>query len=57
MSLTKRETATVLAALRYFQANLDDVDSLELDHFESITRLSETEIDELCERINSGDDL
>jgi hypothetical protein len=50
--LGDREIATLLAALRYFQANLDDIDDLELDHFEDVDRLSYEEIDALCEAIN-----
>jgi hypothetical protein len=47
-----RKIATLLAALRYFQANLDDIDDLKLDHFEDVDRLSYKEIDELCAAIN-----
>lgn len=50
--LTYRQVATILAALRYFQANLDDIDDLEIDYFEKLTRLNSCEIDELCQSIN-----
>jgi hypothetical protein len=51
--VSNREISTILAALRYFQANLDDIDNLELDHFIDVDRLSYEEIDRLCEAINS----
>lgn len=47
-----REIATLLAALRYFQANLDDIDDLKLDHFDDVDRLSYEEIEQLCQAIN-----
>jgi hypothetical protein len=53
--LTGRELATVLAALRYFQANVDDVDALEMSHFDACARLTCDEIDELCERLSLGE--
>lgn len=52
MRLSKRELATVLAALRYFSANLDDIDELDMDHFKDVKRLSAEQIRRLCERIN-----
>jgi hypothetical protein len=51
-NLTDRQTATILASLRYFQANRDDILELELEHFEEVTPLTYEEIDELCESIN-----
>ena len=54
--LTKRELATVLAALRFWQANCEDfeVEALTADHFYDTTPLTADEIDALCERINTG---
>jgi hypothetical protein len=46
-----RVTATVLAALRYFQANRDDILDLDLPHFVDEEPLSSDEIDDLCEAI------
>lgn len=51
-NLTNRQAATILAALRYFQANVDDIKDLELSHFDEVTPLESEEIDELCESIN-----
>lgn len=55
MTLNDRELATVLAALRYWQNDLDDPSLTEgfTDHFASVSRLDTSEIDLLCERINS----
>ena len=53
--LTEQELANVLASLRYFQANLHDIDALDMDHFKSgASRLSAPEIDALCRRLNHG---
>ena len=62
MTLTDRQTATVLAALRSWQEEIylnDDgavcAHSLQLagtGHFEDVTPLTPDEIDELCEEIN-----
>lgn len=55
ISLTTRELATVLAALRYWQRNVEDNDDGPIDgeHFdEATTPLTAAEIDELCERLN-----
>ncbi len=57
MNSTKRETATILAALRFYQANFDDVEQMKeemLFHFQSDQPLNHEEIDNLCERINCG---
>jgi hypothetical protein len=43
-----RITATILAALRYFQSNRDDILDLEMTHFTGRMPLSDDEIDELC---------
>lgn len=57
--INKRETTTILAALRYLQANRDD--ALEaMSDFNDGTEtkpflLIEDEIDFLCEQINLGD--
>jgi hypothetical protein len=52
--MTKRELATVLAALRYWQQDLDASDSppIDAEHFTECDPLSSEEIDELCERLN-----
>jgi hypothetical protein len=47
----RRATATVLAALRYFQANREDILDLDLPHFIDDQPLSSDEIDHLCEAI------
>ena len=49
--LCQRVVATVLAALRYFQANRDDILDLDLPHFVDDEPLSSDEIDDLCEAI------
>jgi hypothetical protein len=46
-----RIVATMLAALRYFQSNLEDILTLEMEHFTDAPPLSYDEIDELCEII------
>lgn len=55
MTLNKRETATVLAALRYFQRQPRNVvrGSLIQLHFDDVKPLSDEQIDSLCERINT----
>jgi hypothetical protein len=53
----ERELATVLAALRYWQQDLEDNEygPISLDHFDAtITPLTVAEIDKLCERLNAG---
>ncbi len=58
MNLTTQQTATVLAALRYFQLNTFEkarTDSFPL-HFGECDPLSDDEIDELCESINMGEE-
>ena len=55
--LTRRELATVLAALRYWQQDLAENDEgpISPDHFDDkVTPLSVAEIDALCERLNCG---
>lgn len=52
--LSSRELATVLAALRYWQRDVESADEA-IDggeHFAETTPLSATEIDDLCERLN-----
>jgi hypothetical protein len=49
MNLNKRETATVLAALRQFQTIPEEA----YPHFEDCAPLSPRQIDRLCERINT----
>ena len=53
--ITKRELATVLAALRYWQQDLAENDDgpISSEHFDALTTpLSVEEIDILCERLN-----
>lgn len=53
MQPTKKEAATLLAALRYWQANFDDeVAQFFSDHFHDTPPLDEEEIDNLCDKIN-----
>jgi hypothetical protein len=60
-SLNKRETTTILAALRYLQANRSDAIEAMSDFDDAAGTetkpflLTETEIDKLCERINLDD--
>lgn len=51
MNLNKRETATVLAALRYFQEQQPNLRGKL--HFEEVDPLTSEQIDQLCERINT----
>jgi hypothetical protein len=55
MQVTSQELATILAALRFFQANFDDKEQMveEMEyHFQDCEPLMYDEIDELCEKIN-----
>ena len=53
MQLTKRQTAHILAALRWSQGE----DLSGMPHFdEKMMPLTEEEIDELCEKLNLPDD-
>ena len=60
MNLTKRETATILAAFRFYQANFDDNQQMKEEmpfHFQSdqpLQPLEHEEIDNLCKQINYG---
>ena len=57
MNFDQREIATVLAALRFYQANFDDVNEMREEmslHFQEVEPLDHEEIDDLCERINCG---
>ena len=59
MKLTKEETATVLAALRMWQADVVEEDSFPIDfcdHFTDVLPLTTEEIDALCEKINLGEE-
>jgi hypothetical protein len=49
-----RVIATMLAALRFMQVNMDD-DILEMKYFEDVKCLESDEIDQLCQDINYGD--
>jgi len=55
-TLSDRELATVLAALRSWQPSLADPDGVPIaDHFEDdFTPLTVAEIHGLCERLNCG---
>ena len=46
------EITTILAALRYWQANIGDAEDKFQDFFKDTNSLSSQEIDSLCERIN-----
>jgi hypothetical protein len=50
--LTYRELSTLQAALRYFQANRDDVKEA-VSHFDDVTPLDDREVDTLCELLDS----
>jgi hypothetical protein len=52
--LTDRELATVLAALRLWQAAYEHGEDLApyAGHFAEVSPLSSHDIDELCERLN-----
>ncbi len=55
MEFTNRETATILAALRYWQKAHESSGAPPItEHFTEETPLTSTEIDDLCERINFG---
>lgn len=63
MTLNTQETATVLAALRYWQHNVirhqiepTDIPYEYHDHFADDRPLDRREIDALCERINLGEE-
>jgi hypothetical protein len=47
--------STILAALRYFQANRDDVIDCQMPHFIDVDPLTYEQIDDLCMAINAGD--
>lgn len=51
---TDREIATILAALRHWQATVNDAERDVFPHFyEDIEPLSDEEIDALCELMNT----
>ena len=51
-----QQATTILAALRYFQANYNDaVQHTKEYHFTEIKPLSPKEIDKLCENVNCGE--
>jgi hypothetical protein len=52
--LTSRELATVLAALRYWQRDLESADEIidDGEHFADQLPLTTIEIGDLCERLN-----
>ncbi len=60
LKLNERQVATLLAALRYWQNDLDDNSKMGEDgfapHFENVAPLTSKEIDELCEHINLAGD-
>lgn len=51
VKLSKRELATVLAALRTFQKE-EEAYRNAMPHFEDVKPITNEEIDTLCERIN-----
>jgi hypothetical protein len=54
--LTSRELATILFALRYLQENYDSAGMSDSEHFkdgEENDPCTMTEIDDLCERLNT----
>jgi hypothetical protein len=52
---TDRDLATILAALRHWQATVNDDERNAFPHFaEDIEPLSDEEIDALCELMNTG---
>lgn len=54
-TLCQRTAATVLAALRLFQSTQSDaIDSVFAEYFKHDSKLSDVEIDELCEQLNCG---
>lgn len=59
ISLNDRETAIILAALRYWQTLPEHEIPLEIrdiaDNGGTVVMMSDPEVDELCERINCGD--
>jgi hypothetical protein len=55
MKLTKQERSTVLAALRYFSANLDDAIELDLNDLHGLPEPSEDDVRELYGKIGQPD--
>jgi hypothetical protein len=51
--LTDKQLATVLASLRMWQANRQEFEDLQLSQFDFFVPLSDEEIDDLCESLNS----
>lgn len=52
-TLTDREIGTILAALRYWQQDLEANDDPPIsEHFEDVRPLTADEVDDLCERLN-----
>jgi hypothetical protein len=47
-----RHIATILAALRHFQDNIDEIIESQMPHFIDVDPLSSEEIDDLCMSIN-----
>ena len=54
MELSERETAHILAALRYAQRPGNDLSGME--HFAEVKPLSEAEVDALAEKLNLGEE-
>lgn len=55
VNLSKRDLATVLAALRSWQRMTEKEGVPASEHFDDETSLNSGEIDNLCERLNFGD--
>lgn len=53
--MDERQTATVLAALRHYQKTVpqEDRHGHYDEHYTEVTPLTDSEIDELCENINT----
>lgn len=57
MNFNDRETAMILAALRYWQDQVQEADAKETmpEHFLDVEPMTDKEIDGLCERINCAE--
>lgn len=59
MNLSDRQLATILAALRHWQSHVtrwEDEEFCGGGHFYSVEPLTNEEIDELCEDLNTEED-
>lgn len=53
--LKRAETVTILAALRHWQRSVDESARASWPHFENRAPLTDEQIDDLCERLNTAD--